>query len=230
MFTFFEYKPRTLTARVGVSWRSTEQTGYYADNGIDSGSMNMFELAHRHYPDSVEVDELLEHRTRVNGDYETLGWATVLMFGAGDVADSVGHWGWDRDARDLGWQIRKSLAGSIDGGSWHLTVTGADPAVVSPDNLGLDTTRYRRLKLRLRNASAATSGNVYFLTDQSPDLGANAVGFALTPDDPVDRDYVVDLAAHPNDRGKLTSLRIDLVEGVVAGRINLDDIRLLADP
>ncbi|MBC7589869.1 MAG: hypothetical protein H7226_02340 [Salinibacterium sp.] len=68
-------------------------------------------------------------------------------------------WTFDTDGDFEGFSLRNAQA-TVAGGAFNLTVNQADPAVISPNLLGLPTTDYPQLEIRLRNQTADTAGSV----------------------------------------------------------------------
>ncbi len=201
------------------------RSGYYAGSRLDRGLETDYELANAAYPDDADLADVLAYR-RGGFDRQTFGWSAPLTFGTSDVAGSAGRWAFARADRMLGWTIRKDLRGTTGDGALRLTVTGGDPAILSPDLLELPTATHRSLRLVMGHRTAATRGLIFFVTDEHPVVAENRLEVVLPPAGVGPREVVVNLGAHPHYRGTLRQLRIDLVEGAAAGDVVVERIVL----
>jgi hypothetical protein len=209
------------------------RTGYYADGKVDFNMLPLYELALRQYSDSDEIREVLESRDRVAHDIETFGWTAVLTHGLDGLAAAppypglgVTEWEFNTDGDLEGWTIRKADA-SVADGSLHIEVTGADPGIVSPDELGADADTHRYLKIRLRNTTSDTSAQVFFVTDDDSAYGgAKKLGFTIEANDDGYREYVIDMGANDAWTGRVKQVRIDPVQGSSTGTVSIDYVRL----
>jgi len=61
---------------------SSIKRGYYTGNEVQLHNVFLYELAHRRYPHSLKIEEVLRSCDRVVYDAENMGWTTVLTHGA----------------------------------------------------------------------------------------------------------------------------------------------------
>lgn len=118
-----------------------------------------------------------------------------------------------------------STSGSLSG-----TLTGNDPQVLSPDNLGLAISKKSNsiIRVKMRNLSASTNARLYFLPNGAA-WGENyAKNFDVIPNDAISREYVVELDGLDTWNGILKRLRIDPSDmaGVSSGSFLIDYIRI----
>jgi arylsulfatase A-like enzyme len=137
------------------------------------------------------------------------------------TVDSCLRWIFNVDGDAEGWAAAGASSASVTGGDCVIAAAGADPQMVSPDNLGLNLTGIKKVFVKAKNGSAATGATVFFQTLENPSFAGNAVGFSAVASDSAYTLYEVDMSVHTNWNGTLKRLRIDLPDGAAAG----DEIR-----
>lgn len=108
-------------------------------------------------------------------------------------------------------------------------IGGTDPSLLSSDGLGIDASLYKKIKIKLKNATAGTAGKIYFLTNADGSYNeAKAKGFALTPNDPNYTEYTIDMSTVAGWTGTIRRFRLDPVDaGATAGTtFSIDYIRV----
>lgn len=217
-----------------VTGSSSARGGYYERSYVDYGLLPMYEIAHREYPQSAEIRNVLASFDRVAFDSETFGWTLLLTDGADGIpipdepypSRGLSEWTFDRDSNFEEWAVRKASSTVVDG-SLNLKVTGRDPGIVSPNLLGLGTTEFNRLEVRMRNGTQDTTAEIFFITDddttydlrKSTTVSVQAGGDYVT--------YVFDLSQLDGYEGRLRQLRFDPVLGATTGTVSIDSVRLL---
>jgi arylsulfatase A-like enzyme len=137
------------------------------------------------------------------------------------------RWIFNIDGDPEGWSGSGLSGLEAIGGNLSATLAGGTAGLLSPENLDLPLTRIARVFLKARNDTPLTTGTLSFQTSEHLDFSANAVDFTLVANDPGYATYEVDMSAHPNWRGTLKRLRIELPEGAPAGSgISFDRIAI----
>ena len=139
--------------------------------------------------------------------------------------------GWEFNGTTTeGWtgaQINNLLVG---GGTLQGSIAGTDPRVVSPDGLELNTATYRKVRVRLKNATAGSAAKLYFITTADGSYNeAKAKTVAITPNDPGFTEYTFDMNGVAGWNGTVRQLRLDPVDpGSSSGAFSIDYIRLVS--
>ncbi|GBF72939.1 hypothetical protein PA598K_01218 [Paenibacillus sp. 598K] len=137
---------------------------------------------------------------------------------AWDFTTDTEGWGSYFGISNFGWQE----GGYVGGDIWY-----GDAQFFSPDHIGLDLTNHTIVKIKMKNATAATTGTFYFTTDSSPNITASkGKEFTLIGHDTGFTEYVLDFSDHPEWAGQLKQIRFDPTEGVTAGSFLLDRISI----
>lgn len=120
-------------------------------------------------------------------------------------------WSFDTDGDFEGWTMQNQLSGStVTGGALHLASSGNDPYMLSPDSLNVSAAVYDKVRIRLRNLTAATNAQLFFITDTDGVWSApKSVTFTITPNDAFYKEYTVGMGANPLWTGTIRRLRFD---------------------
>jgi len=133
------------------------------------------------------------------------------------TSDTEG-WGNEFGISNYGWKD----GGYIGGDIWY-----GDAQFFSPDQIGLDLTDRKLVKIRMQNLTSSTKGTFYFTTTESPNVTASkGIEYTLIPNDTGFTEYVLDFSANPEWKGKLKQIRFDPTEGVTTGSFLLDQISI----
>ena len=157
------------------------------------------------------------------------------VFAAGQV--------WDFDAGTEGWVANKGTLSTANGVMTHTISAGHNNAfLLSPNDLGIDGSIYKYIKIRLRNNNCASRACVVsFITvtdttwDSKYSTGTKSVVTAsgITGYDTDYKDYVIDMSGNEKwSSGTITRLRLltflnDV--SVTAGSMDIDSIELLEE-
>ena len=119
---------------------------------------------------------------------------------------------------DFAW----SPPGVVTGSLWY-----GDARILSAPGLGVPLDDVDTIRIGLRNATAGTSGTLFFITtaDGSYDA-AKSVTISVQANDPGITEYVLDVSEVPGWTGTLDQFRLDPVDGVSTGTFELDYVRL----
>ncbi|PYI56184.1 fibronectin type III domain-containing protein [Paenibacillus flagellatus] len=140
--------------------------------------------------------------------------------------NAVRDWAFDTDGDFEGWIMHNHLSGStVSGGALHLVSSGNDPYMLSPDSLGVTAAVYDKVRIRLKNNTAATTAQLFFITDADGVWNAaKSVTFTITPNDAFYKEYTVGMSANPLWTGTVRQLRFDPFG--VTGTMDVDSLQL----
>jgi M6 family metalloprotease-like protein len=136
---------------------------------------------------------------------------------------------WDFEGGQQGWTLTQGLTNSFHSSLLRLTVTEGDPQMHSPSSLNLYAGDYPFLQFGLRNRSSDTTAEFFWTRTTGPAFNANKwKSFTVVPNDNAQRTYVVDVGSHSAWIDTITQLRLDPVQNVSEGMVNLDFIKFSA--
>ena len=132
---------------------------------------------------------------------------------------------WTFNTSTESWVLGNNLTGSIANGVFNMTITGSDPYLFSPDNLGINALTSPKIRIRLKNATTDTQFQLFWTTNASSGWdGAKSVVFTVNANDAGQRDYIIDLTGNTNWIGTIKQLRLDPGNNISSGTVLLDDI------
>ncbi|OUS78761.1 hypothetical protein B1748_01410 [Paenibacillus sp. MY03] len=139
------------------------------------------------------------------------------------------EWNFTSDVE--GWQHNEQITNvSITDGAYQGEVTGGDPSLYSPDNLNLDASKVKLVKVRLKNETNSALAQVFFTTNSDPTLsGTKVLNFNINPNDPVYREYILDMSYIPEWTGTIKQIRFDPNVEAMSGTFSIDYIHLMPD-
>ncbi len=106
-------------------------------------------------------------------------------------------------------------------------IVADDPMIYSQDNLNVDLSRYKKIKLTFQNRTNAKFGKIYFVTNEDSGIGEDkALPYAVTPRDHGFTEYLIDASGHPKWTGTLKQLRIDIVDDGSKGKFDIERVIL----
>ncbi len=147
--------------------------------------------------------------------------------------DKIGNT-WDFDNDTEGWSnasLHISGFAWNNGGTIGGTITGPDPYIVSQNDLGININDKNYLIIRMKNASPASTAQVYFTTTTNPNFSeAQHLDFSIEPNDDSFMDYTIDMTAASYWNGTLKQLRVDPAKDVNNGSFEIDFINILENP
>jgi hypothetical protein len=151
----------------------------------------------------------------------------VYKVGYADTTISVAEWNFDTGLN--GWSLAHSLSGTVTDSSLTLNLTGADPYMVSPDNLNINASLYKYLSFTMKNNTPQTTAGFFWATNTSPNFsaGLSLPSIPLVPNDSVFRTYIIDISNDTAWTGTINQIRLDPVQGGSSGSIELKQIKLL---
>jgi hypothetical protein len=132
-----------------------------------------------------------------------------------------------REWKHQTWSTTSDPVKYVAGGYYLVAVeSSASAHLLSGDDLDVDLSGTKSLRIRLQNHTPATHMRVRFTTAESPEWqDANSKSFEVFPDDTGPRVYTVDMGDVPGWSGRLRQLRLDLSDGAeVTGTCRTDYI------
>ncbi len=138
---------------------------------------------------------------------------------------------WDFTRNDECWYLVNNLEGEVSDGIFTLSINGLDPFMYSSENVNIAARAYNALHIRMRNQTADTCAQLYWITGTNPAYSeAMSMPFPIKPKDPGFSDYRINLAVNPEWKGLITQIRLDPVCEATEGTVELDRMEFYADP
>ena len=137
---------------------------------------------------------------------------------------------WEFASNTESWTAPNQISGFAwqTGGYVGGTVTGGDPYMVSGDGLGVAITNNKIIKVRLKNSTSASSGQIYFITNADPVWNeAKHKDFTINANDANYTEYTIDMSTVAGWTGTLKQLRLDPEAGATSGSFSVDYLRIL---
>lgn len=106
------------------------------------------------------------------------------------------------------WNLTNNINGSVSNSIYTLNITGSDPYMHSPDNLGIDASQYKYIRVRIKNGTSGNGAQFYWIT--TTDFvwnSAKHIDFGVVANDSRQREYVVDLSGNTNWAGTIRQIR-----------------------
>ena len=138
-------------------------------------------------------------------------------------SEPAGIWNFNEDDNVQDWEAQSVSQMSAIGGVLRLTAATTDPQIYMR-NISLDATKYKVLKLRIKNYTKSKLAELFFATDTDSSLNA-AKSFKITIEPNTDDfvEYEIDLN-NASWKGTITQLRFDPVTAI--GDMEIDYIML----
>jgi hypothetical protein len=130
-----------------------------------------------------------------------------------------------REWKHQTWSTTSDPVKYVAGGYYLVAVeNSSDARLLSADDLDLDLSRSKTLRIRFQNHTPATHMRFRFTTAADPAWqDANSKSFEVVPDDTGPRVYTVDMSDVPGWSGRLRQLRLDLSDGAdITGTCRFD--------
>jgi hypothetical protein len=134
---------------------------------------------------------------------------------------------WDFTSTLENWSLANSLSGQASASVASLTLTGADPQMLSPLNLKYATADYPFVIVGMKNQTTDNTAELFWIRNTGLSYNTNKhATFAIQPNDAVQRDYVLNLSANTYWIDTLEQLRLDVAVSAATGSIGLDYVKL----
>ncbi len=139
---------------------------------------------------------------------------------------------WNFDSNLENWIASANVGGFTwqTGGYIGGNVTGPDPFLVSPDNLGIDAANHTIIKVKLKNGTSNTTGQIYFTTTSDTNWSeAKSVTFPIHANDSNYTEYSIDMTEAINGlwSGTINRIRIDPNKDVSSGSFSMDSVAVV---
>ena len=135
---------------------------------------------------------------------------------------------WDFTSSIESWNTTNKLTLSASSSILNATITGGDPYMHSPDNLGFNLADYSTVAFRMRNQSADVTAELFWTTTTATGYDVTKlVQFPIVANDAAQRTYLVDLSAKSTWTGTLKQLRYDPIASQSSGSQAIDWIKLV---
>lgn len=145
----------------------------------------------------------------------------IQIYPAGVVWDFEFGDGWTANGRIAGGQ---ALGGRFSGTSLGAS-SGVEPAVDSPDQLGLDASTIKRVRVKLANQTSGTQAKIYYTTNADPIWNElKSLSSYILPSDSTLREYVFDTTSAAAWTGTIKQIRV--VPTLSAGSFSIDSVQL----
>ncbi len=135
------------------------------------------------------------------------------------------------DAGTEGWTANYQTSGVVqNNGCLEGSITGTDPSILSADNCNINASLYKKIKVKLKNATSGTAAKFYFITNADGSYSeSKAKNFAITANDTGYTEYTIDMSAMATWTGVIRRFRFDPVDtGATAGTtFSIDYIRVV---
>lgn len=136
-----------------------------------------------------------------------------------------GNWHFKTEGNQQGWSFVNSLSGNVAGGALNLTITGTDPYMNSPDNIGADASIIKKVKIRMKNSTTDTIAQLFWTTSSDPNWDGNKrADFTITANDNEYTEYTVDLSNNSRWSGTIKQIRLDPIRDGSSGTVYVNYI------
>jgi hypothetical protein len=138
----------------------------------------------------------------------------------------------DGDANAEGWTVTHDAELSVSGGSLILRIAGTDPGIVSANNLGVDTSLYGYIAIRMRTRGVDPDdiGQVFATTSSTGDFVETLSETFKVGSSGTWQTLVLDVSADPGWTGTVQRIRIDPCYRSISSVFEIDWIRFLSSP
>ncbi len=221
----------------GFNWSNAVNVQYlYKDNQmhirIPATTLNVdtqkpFTLDFKWVDNSLSTGDILD--LYVDGDAAPNGRFNYRFISSGAGSDP--QFSWDFKNSMLGWRNPQSLNVKIEPNRLALEITGKDPFIFSPDNIGVDAKSKPYVLISMQNMTSDTIMQFYWATQGSPAFSKEkSVSMKIVANDTKLRTYAIDLSKNDMWSGTLKQLRFDPVASAQSGIVYLDAITLTTVP
>jgi hypothetical protein len=139
--------------------------------------------------------------------------------------EAHGKEGWQFTNDTEGWAPLSDISDfAVGDGKLAITSSGGQPTIASPDNLNIPTSKFPKLKVRMRNSGPQTSAILAFTTQADPTFNEAKSVTVNVLSSPEYTDYYFYLADNVGWTGTLRQLRLTPMG--VAGDVSIDSIAL----
>ncbi|MDI4644059.1 carbohydrate-binding protein [Cohnella hashimotonis] len=134
---------------------------------------------------------------------------------------------YDPNDRYQGWNGWTQLTPSLDNHALKLAISGANPQFYSEDQLQLNASIYKYIRIRMMNPNPTESASISWTTTADTTWNAaKSKAFTIRGNDVSYYEYVIDLSQTASWSGTIKQLMIKPEIGVSSGNVYIDYIKL----
>jgi len=179
------------------------------------------------YADGIEIGDtrfpLYEVQNLANQEsaqFTVKAYDAAGNIGPESVAVKYCMWPFSQDGYPDAWVPVNQITNQVvSNGLMDFNITGGDPFIHGPITQ-IDASQRKYFRVKMRNASSATVGELLWLRTDDPLWGGSKyASFTVTPNTTDVRTYTVNLSANAAWTGTITQIRLDPVAGPSSGRI-----------
>jgi hypothetical protein len=137
---------------------------------------------------------------------------------------------WNFGTSTEGWGNTNSLTTSVNNGILTLTATGTDPYIYSPNNLNINASLIKTIKIRLQNNTNQSAFQIYWITNTDQTYNsAKLIQIPVTPNLTTQKEYVFDFSSITGWQGTIKQIRLDPGNPATNTSVAIDYIKLTND-
>jgi hypothetical protein len=138
---------------------------------------------------------------------------------------------WNFDTSTDGWVLSNKLTGTISGGAYNLTITGADPYMHSSTNLNIDASVLGLIKIKMQNQTSDTNFQIFWITNADGTWNqTKSINFQAKKNDTQQSEYSISMLGVSSWSGIIKQFRFDTGNAATSGNIILDFISVELKP
>lgn len=150
----------------------------------------------------------------------------LLILNSVFKADAQQTWGFDTSIE--GWNNPNNLSTSVNAGILTITTSGNDPFIYSPNNLGINASDIKTLKIRVKNTTNQSNFQIYWITNADQTYNATKLAqIAVTPNSNIQKEYIFDFSSITAWQGTIKQLRFDPGNPASGSTLDIDYIKLV---
>jgi hypothetical protein len=162
--------------------------------------------------------------TPISSSSSTSSSSNSVSSSSGDMVKPF----WNFTTGTEGWAVTNQLELTASSGLLNLDITGNDPYIHSPNDLGISLSEYSAVAISMQNQTADTVAELFWITTTSSVYdGVKMIQFPIVANDSGQRLYLIDLSNHPEWHDILKQLRFDPIANLGSGSQSIDYIKLV---
>ncbi|MFA5832594.1 MAG: T9SS type A sorting domain-containing protein [Bacteroidota bacterium] len=145
------------------------------------------------------------------------------------ISSPAGEWNFLSDSKR--WNLANNLKDTMQNGIYTLMIKGIDPYLISPDSLSLNAGVFKHVSVTMKNNTSDNLAGFFWTTNVNTEFTQNMSlpGIPIKANDTGFTTYVVDLSKNSQWIGTIKQIRLDPVQIVSSGTVDLKQIKLLTD-
>jgi len=134
---------------------------------------------------------------------------------------------WTFDSGIKVWKLAHSVRGSRSSGVFNIKITGGNPYILSPKNLGIDAIDKGKIKIRMQNLTTSNQCRLSWITtaDQKWNM-TKSVLFTVNTNDTAQTDYTLTMHS-ALWTGTIKQIRLGFGNNIVSGNVKIYQIEFL---